>query len=66
MSSDNSLEPFWWIFNILEHSKLNISISNDVRISFIFLLSLDCSLLVLKSRLVEVYFLCHDNTLYRY
>lgn len=54
MPFDNVLETFWWIFEILNHSKLNISISDDICISLVFLLSLHGALLMLEPWLIEI------------
>lgn len=63
MSSDNSLESFGWIPHVIDHSKFNITVSDNVRVCFIFLLSFGCALFTFKARLIKVDLFTHDNGL---
>lgn len=63
MSSDYGLETFGRVFDVLKHSEFYVTVSDDVSIGFIFLLALRSSLLVLKSWLIEVNVLAHDDGL---
>jgi len=65
MPSDNRLKSFGWILDILQHGVFYISVSDNVCISLILLLSLDTPLLMLEARFVEVYILAHNNRLDR-
>lgn len=65
MSSDNSLETFRRIFNIFQHCKFDITISNNIRVRLILFLSFNCTLLMFKPRLIEIYLFSHDDRLYR-
>lgn len=66
MSSDNRFKSFGWIFDIFQHGILDVSVTNNIGIGLIFFLSLDAALFMLKSRLIEVDILAHDDRLDRY
>lgn len=63
MSSNNSLKSFWWVSNIFNHSELDIGISDNVWIGFIFLLTFLCSLLIFKTRFIEINLFAHNDSL---
>lgn len=63
VSSDDCFKSFWWIANVFDHCILYIAVSNDVRIGFIFLFTLLCTLLVFKAWFVEVNLFTHDDGL---
>lgn len=63
MSLNNMFESFWWIFNVLNHCKFNVTISDDVSISLILLFSFNSSLFMFESGLIEVNLFRHDNGL---
>lgn len=63
VSADYGLETFGRVFDVLKHSEFYVTVSDDVSIGFIFLLALRSSLLVLKSWLIEVNVLAHDDGL---
>ena len=65
MTTDHSLKTFWRILYVLYHSELHISISNNIRVSLVFLITLNSALLMLEARLIKVYFLGHNNGLNR-
>lgn len=66
MTTDYRLESLGWVFNILEHGKFDVAVAHDVGVGLILFLAFDRSLFVLKSRLVEVDVLAHDNRLNRH
>lgn len=63
MPSDDSLEAFGWVFDVVDHGEFDVTVPDDVSVCFVFLLALESTLLMLKSRLVEVDILTHDDGL---
>jgi len=63
MSLDNMFKSFRRIFDVLNHSKFNVTVSDDVGISLVFLFSFNGSLFMLKSRLIKVNLFRHNNGL---
>ena len=63
MTPDDSLEAFWRFLKVVDHGEFYIAISDNIGVGFVFLLSLNCSLLVLEAWLVEIDLLCHDDRL---
>lgn len=59
------LEPFRRILKILDHSELDITIPDNIRIGLIFLLTLFSTLLVLETWLIKIDLFTHDDSLYR-
>lgn len=55
MSLNDMFEPFWRVFDVFDHGEFDVSIPDDVRIGFVFLLTFDSSLFMLKSRFVEIH-----------
>lgn len=54
MSLNDVLEPFWRVFNVFDHGEFDVSVPDDVRIGFVFLLAFDRSLFMLETWLVEI------------
>lgn len=65
MPPNDSLETFGRILYVLNHCEFYVTISDYIRISFIFFLALNSSLLVLKSRFIKVNLLSHNYGLDR-
>jgi hypothetical protein len=61
MASDDSLETFWRILDVLGHGKFDITVSNYISISLVLLLSFHCPLLVLEPGLIEVDVFTHND-----
>ncbi len=60
------LEPFRWILNLLYHRMVNVFKSNEIRISYILLITLYCTHLGLTSWFVVIDILTHYNRLNTY
>lgn len=58
-------KSFWWIFNILNHCEFDVTISNNVCISLIFLFTFNGSLFVFESRFIKVNLFRHNDGLNR-
>lgn len=65
MSPDYRLKAFWRVPHIFNHCILNVRIPDDIRISFVLLLTFLCALLVFKAWFIEIYLLAHDDCLNR-
>lgn len=63
MPSNHSLEAFGRILYIFKHCKFDVAIADDIGVSFILFLPLEGALFVLKSGLIEVNILAHDDGL---
>lgn len=63
MTTDYIFETFWWVPHILNHSKFDITVPNDIRVRLVLLLTFRGSLLTLKTWLIEVHLLTHDDCL---
>jgi hypothetical protein len=63
MTPDDVLESFGRIFDVFNHGKLNISISDNVCIGLIFLFTFRRALLMFEARFVKVDFFRHDDGL---
>jgi hypothetical protein len=61
MASDDSLEAFWRILDVLGHGEFDIAISNYISIGLVLLFSFHCALLMLKPWLIEVDVFTHDD-----
>ena len=66
VTTDNWLKSFGRVLYVFKHCIFDVTISHDVCVSFVLLLSLNCSLLVFESWFVEVNILTHDNWLDRH
>ncbi len=63
VSSDNSFKSFGWVLQILNHRKLNVTISDNIRVSLVFLFSFNCALFMLETGFIKVNLFSHDDTL---
>ena len=57
------LETFGRSTDVIDHCKFDVTVSDDIGICLVLLLPLESPLLMLKTRLVEVYVLAHDDGL---
>ena len=56
-------KAFTWFLNLSKHRVLDVAVSDDVHVTFISLFSVGCSSFVFKSRLIEINFFWHNNSL---
>lgn len=63
VTSDDLFEAFGWVFKLADHSVSDVSKSDDVRIGFVFAISLFSALLALKARFVKVDIFTHSDSL---
>ncbi len=63
MPANDSLETFRRVLYVLEHSEFHIAVAYNIGIGLVLLLALESTLLMLKTRLVEVDVLTHDYRL---
>lgn len=63
MTTNDGLKALRRIADILQHSKFDISITDDIRIGLILLLALKGPLFWLEARLIEVNVLTHNDRL---
>lgn len=61
----NVLESFRGIFNLFVDCMSNITYSNYISIGFILSLPLDCALLGIEARLIEIQIFAHSYALRR-
>jgi hypothetical protein len=60
---NHRLKSFRGVFNVLQHSELDVSVPHDVRVCFVLLLPFFSALLILKARLIEINLFAHNNSL---
>lgn len=65
VSVNDGFKSFWWVLDLLNHGILDVAQSYNVRIGFVLLFSLFCSLFSLEAWLIEVNVLAHGDALSR-
>jgi hypothetical protein len=63
MTQDYCFKSLRGFLDLAEHRPFDVTVPDDVHVTFITFLTIDGTSFVLKSRLVEVDFLRHDNSL---
>ena len=63
VTTDDSFESFGRISEVLDHREFNVTVSHDIRVSFVLFLTFGCALLVFETWLIEIYFFTHDDCL---